>query len=193
MFAACTRPESVVTAGELGLGSLNFSAGGDAYLRQKVDGYRSALGRSTVPVHRRTTTFCCTPTALVLRDDRRACEIGLRGSRFFAEGLAAYFFSTVRTVGAQDLSRGPLSTADVNDAMSARSKQDATLASVIGDPVSARETVSRFQRAGVDELILVMQMGTVPHAVVMDSMRTFAEDVMPHFADATPTAATSPD
>ena len=186
MFAACTRPESVVIAGELGLGSLNFSAGNDAYLRQKVEGYRVALARSAVPAHRRTTTFCCTPTTLVLPDDRRACEIGFRGSRFFSEGLAAYFFSAVRTVGAQDLSRSPLSTADLNDAMAARTKEGATLASIIGDPVSACESVSRFQRAGVDELILVMQMGTIPHPVVMESMRTFAEAVMPHFPDPVP-------
>ena len=30
--------------------------------------------------------------------------------------------------------------------------------------------------------ILVMQMGTVPHELVMESLRTFAEKVMPHFA-----------
>ncbi len=34
---------------------------------------------------------------------------------------------------------------------------------------------------GVDELILVMQMGTVPHELIMESIRTFAEQVMPHF------------
>ncbi len=187
MFAACTRPESVTVAGELGLGSLNFSAGNDDYLRQKVDSYRAALASSAVPAHRRTTTFCCTPATLVLADDRRACEAGFRGSRFFAEGLAAYFFSTVRTIGAQDLSRGPLSAADLNDAMAARTKEGGTLASIIGDPASARETVSRFERAGVDELILVMQMGTIPHAIVIESMRTFAEQVMPHFASVAPT------
>lgn len=188
MFAACTRPESVEIAGELGLGSLNFSAGSDAYLREKVDHYRAALGRSAVPAHRKTTTFCCTPTTLVLSDDRRACEVGFRGSRFFTEGLAAYFFSTVRTVGAQELSRSPLSPADLNEAMAARAKPNATLASIIGDPAYAREAVSRFQSAGVDELILVMQMGTIPHAIVIESMRTFAEQVMPHFADPLPSS-----
>ncbi|MEO8074831.1 MAG: LLM class flavin-dependent oxidoreductase [Acidobacteriota bacterium] len=182
MFAACTRPESVLAAGELGLGSLNFSAGNDAYLRQKVDAYRAAIGGSSVPPHRRTNVFCCTPAALVLPHDRRACELGFRGSRFFSEGLAAYFFSTVRTVGPQDVSRGHLSAAELDEAMAARTRDGGTLATIIGDPHAAREIVSRFAAAGVDELILVMQMGTVPHAVVMESMRTFAEQVMPHFA-----------
>ena len=45
----------------------------------------------------------------------------------------------------------------------------------------AKEQVERFVRAGVDELILVMQMGTVPHEAILESIRTFAEKVMPHF------------
>jgi alkanesulfonate monooxygenase SsuD/methylene tetrahydromethanopterin reductase-like flavin-dependent oxidoreductase (luciferase family) len=69
----------------------------------------------------------------------------------------------------------------LQSASAARTKDGGTLATIIGDPASAREAVSRFQQAGVDELILVMQMGTIPHVVVMESMRTFAEHVMPHF------------
>ena len=42
--------------------------------------------------------------------------------------------------------------------------------------------MARFVDAGVDELILVMQMGTVPHELVMRSLRVFAEKVAPHFA-----------
>jgi hypothetical protein len=34
----------------------------------------------------------------------------------------------------------------------------------------------------VDELILVMQMGTVPGEIVLESVRTFGEKVLPHFA-----------
>ena len=49
-------------------------------------------------------------------------------------------------------------------------------------PEAAKETVARFADIGVDELILVMQMGTVPHELIMQSLRTFAEKVMPHFA-----------
>jgi hypothetical protein len=29
--------------------------------------------------------------------------------------------------------------------------------------------------------ILVMQMGTVPQELILESLRTFAEEVMPHF------------
>jgi hypothetical protein len=42
-------------------------------------------------------------------------------------------------------------------------------------------TVERFQRIGVDELLFVMQMGTVPHELVRESVKTFGEKVIPHF------------
>ena len=69
-------------------------------------------------------------------------------------------------------------------AMRGRSASGGTLNTVIGDPQAARQSVGRFRDCGVDELILIMQMGTVPHEVVMRSIRTFAEKVMPFFGDA---------
>ncbi len=119
----------------------------------------------------------------MLDDDRRACEYGFRGARFFAEGIGTYFFSPHRIVdGLDDLARpAPARRARRGDG-EPRRKEDGPLNVVIGDPAAARESVARFQAAGVDELILVMQMGTVPHEIVLESMRTFAEKVMPDFS-----------
>ena len=46
---------------------------------------------------------------------------------------------------------------------------------------SARESIQRFVDVGVDEVILVMQTGTTPHELVMESIQTFGEDVLPYF------------
>jgi alkanesulfonate monooxygenase SsuD/methylene tetrahydromethanopterin reductase-like flavin-dependent oxidoreductase (luciferase family) len=181
IFAACSRPETVVRAGSLGLGSLNFASGSDDLLHQKVKLYRQAIANASTTSRRTNNHFCSTPTSLVLKDDRKACEYGFRGSRFFGESLATYFFSPTRVVGPLDVSRDPLSSQQLSEHMANRSRSGSALTAVIGDPVSARESVTRFRQAGVDELILVMQMGTVPHEIVMESIRTFAESVMPHF------------
>lgn len=180
IFVACSRPESVVTAGSLGVGSLNFTAGTDDVLAQKVRLYREAIGQSPEPA-KANSQFACTPTALVLDDDRTACAYGFRGSRFFGEALATYFFSPTRIVGPLDVAREPLTPSQLEDSMARRTRPGAPLVSIIGDPAAARESVQRFQAAGVDELILVMQMATIPHEVVLQSIRTFAEKVMPHF------------
>jgi alkanesulfonate monooxygenase SsuD/methylene tetrahydromethanopterin reductase-like flavin-dependent oxidoreductase (luciferase family) len=178
IYAACSRPETIVTAGALGVGSLNFSAGTDEQLAAKVQSYRQAIGSADVTGRKITNQFCCTPTALVLPDDRAACAHGFRGSRFFGEGLATYFFSPTRVVGTLDISRDNLSPSALDAAMAARNRPGSALTSIVGDPVAAREAVARYEAAGVDELILVMQMGTVPHEIVMQSMRTFAESLI---------------
>lgn len=184
IFVACSRMESVAVAGALGVGSLNFVAGKDEHLHQKVQTYRRAIAtaRGGPGGHRVNERFCCTPATLVLDDDREASAYGFRGARFFAEGLGTYFFSPHRVGGPLDISRDPLTAAELARAMAARSEDGSRLSAIIGDPVAARESVQRFQAAGVDELILVMQMGTVPQAVVLRSLRTFAEKVMPYFS-----------
>ena len=93
IYVACSRVESVITAGQLGVGSLNFTAGNDEQLLQKIRVYREAIAATTAPRSRINNQFCCTPACLVLPDDRAACEHGFRGARFFAEALATYFFS----------------------------------------------------------------------------------------------------
>jgi alkanesulfonate monooxygenase SsuD/methylene tetrahydromethanopterin reductase-like flavin-dependent oxidoreductase (luciferase family) len=67
--------------------------------------------------------------------------------------------------------------------MKTRNTSGSQLSAIIGDPVAARETVSRFRDAGVDELILVMQVGTQPAELVLESIQTFGEKVLPYFDD----------
>jgi alkanesulfonate monooxygenase SsuD/methylene tetrahydromethanopterin reductase-like flavin-dependent oxidoreductase (luciferase family) len=182
IFAACSHPDTMVLAGSLGAGSLNFSSGTDADLAHRIGLYRAAIARAAGDGRRVNNHFACTPTSIVLKDDRRACAHGFRGGRFFAECLGTYFVGGQRPVGLLDVSRDPLSARALDEAMAARNRPGSQLVAINGDPVSARETVSRYQAAGVDELILVMQLATVPHEIVMESLTTFAHEVMPHFA-----------
>jgi alkanesulfonate monooxygenase SsuD/methylene tetrahydromethanopterin reductase-like flavin-dependent oxidoreductase (luciferase family) len=181
MFAACSKPDSAVNVGKLGLGALNFAIGTDDFLMQKVAEYRKAVAAAKPVGRAKNDWFACTPPALVLDDDREACRHGLRGARFFASAMAKYYLSGTRPVGRLDVPRDFLSDRDLADAMAQRNADGSSVNTICGDPVAAREAVQRFVDIGVDELILVMQMGTVPHELVMRSIRTFAEKVMPHF------------
>ena len=182
LFVACSQPASAALAGRLGAGSLNFSAGTDAELVGRVQSYRDAISRTKSGGGRVNDHFACTPTVTVLPDDRQACEYGFRGGRFFAECLGSYFLANQRPVGPLDVSRDRFRPRALDEAMAARNREGSQLVAVNGDPVAARETVARYQAAGVDELICVMQMGMVPHEIVCQSLRTFAEHVAPHFS-----------
>jgi alkanesulfonate monooxygenase SsuD/methylene tetrahydromethanopterin reductase-like flavin-dependent oxidoreductase (luciferase family) len=117
----------------------------------------------------------------VLADDHKACAYGFRGARYFQEALATYFFSRDRIIPPLDVSRDPLTPDDLAKAMAERNGPGSNVAAIVGDPAAAIETVSRFHVAGVDELILVMDLGTVPHEIVTESIRTFAQKVMDRF------------
>jgi alkanesulfonate monooxygenase SsuD/methylene tetrahydromethanopterin reductase-like flavin-dependent oxidoreductase (luciferase family) len=182
MFAACTKPESAVAVGKLGLGALNFAFGNDEYLTQKVHEYRAAVATAKPIGRQKNEWFACTPATLVLEDDREAARFGLRGARFFAETLTRYYLSGTRPTGRLDVARDFMSEGDLRDAMEQRNAPGTQVAAIVGDPACAKETVARFADIGVDELILVMQLGTVPHELIMKSLRTFAEKVIPDFS-----------
>ena len=143
-----------------------------------TDGPNGARGAGTSGA-----SAACLPVGLCLADDRKACKYGMRGARFFAEALGSYYFSGKRPTGELPISREFFDDATLDAAMSFRGSPDAPAMNVIGDPEHCKEIVSRFQAAGVDELILVMQAGTIPHELIMESIKTFGEQVMPHFAD----------
>ncbi|MCU1330497.1 MAG: luciferase family protein, partial [Bryobacterales bacterium] len=127
-------------------------------------------------------SFACTPIALVLDDDRKACAYGFRGARFFADAMTSYYLSGSRPQGKLNIPRDFFAEEELEVAMRLRNAPGSQMAIIVGDPVCARESVQRFVDVGVDELMLVMQPGTVPHELAMESLRTFAEKVMPHFA-----------
>jgi alkanesulfonate monooxygenase SsuD/methylene tetrahydromethanopterin reductase-like flavin-dependent oxidoreductase (luciferase family) len=52
---------------------------------------------------------------------------------------------------------------------------------IVGDPDHVIRKVERYQAAGLDHLLCLMQADRIPHAKVMRSLELFAEHVMPRF------------
>jgi alkanesulfonate monooxygenase SsuD/methylene tetrahydromethanopterin reductase-like flavin-dependent oxidoreductase (luciferase family) len=181
VFASCSRPELAVQAGELGLGALNFAIYKDEQLKMKIDNYRSAIQRAKPITGVVTNHFCCNPAALILNDDYKAVQYGLMGSKFFTRSMGNYYWTDTRHVGAVRAPRDLPSQNEVELFMKHRNKPGTQLSVVFGDPASARETIQRFQDVGVDELIFVLQSGTIPHELIMESIQTIGEQVIPYF------------
>jgi alkanesulfonate monooxygenase SsuD/methylene tetrahydromethanopterin reductase-like flavin-dependent oxidoreductase (luciferase family) len=181
MFAACSRPEDAAAVGRMGLGALNLAMYRDERLAQRVSDYRAAIADASPVGLAITNHFACNAATLVLQDDMQACEYGLRGAMYFTEAMMHYY-GRERPVGPIPVSKDPIPRDHVEGFRRHRNTSRSQLSSIIGDPVAAREAVQRFVDIGVDELILVMQTGTTPHALVMDSIVTFGERVMPWFS-----------
>ncbi|HXA33477.1 MAG TPA: hypothetical protein VNV87_14585, partial [Acidimicrobiales bacterium] len=53
----------------------------------------------------------------------------------------------------------------------------------------AIEYVQRLEEAGADEIMCLIQMGTVPQEICLETIHNWGEKVIPHFRDrATPAA-----
>jgi alkanesulfonate monooxygenase SsuD/methylene tetrahydromethanopterin reductase-like flavin-dependent oxidoreductase (luciferase family) len=181
MFAACSDPAKAAKVGAMGVGVLNLATYHDELLAKYVGEYRAAVEQATPVGCAKTNQFCCTAASIVLKDDDCACRVGLRGATFFMQSMLHYYGRS-RPVGPVSASRECVTDDQLATFRQRRNTSRSQLSSVIGDPCAARESVQRFVDVGVDELILVMQTGTTPHEQTMESMRTFAEEVMPHFA-----------
>jgi alkanesulfonate monooxygenase SsuD/methylene tetrahydromethanopterin reductase-like flavin-dependent oxidoreductase (luciferase family) len=181
IFAACTKPEDAHSVGKLGIGALNLGTYRSDALEGCVRSYRQGIVTSTPVGFAITNHFACSVACLVLSDDHQACRHGLRGSVYFTEALLHYYRGE-RPVGAIPVQKDFLPDDYVREFALVRNSPQSQLSSVIGDPHAARESIQRFVDAGVDELMLVMQTGTTPHDLIMESIKTFGEDVMPHFS-----------
>jgi alkanesulfonate monooxygenase SsuD/methylene tetrahydromethanopterin reductase-like flavin-dependent oxidoreductase (luciferase family) len=53
---------------------------------------------------------------------------------------------------------------------------------IIGDVETCRAKMAKFRDIGVDRLMCLVQMGEVPQAKILDSMRLIGTELIPHFA-----------
>jgi alkanesulfonate monooxygenase SsuD/methylene tetrahydromethanopterin reductase-like flavin-dependent oxidoreductase (luciferase family) len=181
VFASCSRPELSVAAGKLGLGVLNFAIYKDDQLREKITNYRTAIAQAKPITGIVTNQFCCNPASLILKDDKKALQYGIAGSKFFTRSMGHYYWTDKRHVGPVRSPRGLPEDKEVELFRQHRNASGSQLSAVFGDPQSARETIQRFKDVGVDELIFVLQTGVVPHELIMESIKTIGEEVIPYF------------
>jgi alkanesulfonate monooxygenase SsuD/methylene tetrahydromethanopterin reductase-like flavin-dependent oxidoreductase (luciferase family) len=181
IFGPAYREESLMRLGRLGIGALNFSLPKFDDLQARIRGYKAAVRDAAPRAWAKNDTFGVTVNTCVLDDDLAACEHGFRGAKFFRDSFAVYYSEGQRPApGPIPVPRDKFSRPAVEMLRKMRNGEDTQLLSIIGDPVIAREKVARFKEAGVDELLLIMQLGTIPQDVIMKSLRCFGEKVMPY-------------
>jgi hypothetical protein len=59
----------------------------------------------------------------------------------------------------------------------------------VGTPGQAREYLRRYEEAGVDQVIFVLQAGRNRHDDIMESLELFGHEVLPEFAERDEAAA----
>lgn len=195
LFLACTREATLGLAAELGLGALCLGFAGPEDIAAKRAVYDAGRARRdgsrfvSAEPNDHLSALC---PAVVLDDGEEARRIGVRGQRFFTEAIGQWY---------QDgPGPDPDSWDDEDDeALAARGRQvEAYLHEerieagtevtglynpnhAYGTPDDAAEYVERLVEAGADEIMFILQMGTVPHDAILASIRNLGEQVLPRF------------
>ena len=196
LYLACTKDDTVTLAAEYGIGALvlGFSGPEDvAALHRRYTetiATRSKKRFVSTEVNDHFSALC--PT-IVLDDAAAALQVGARGQRFFAEAIAHWYGGgPPPEVGDEDQDQvaeieraRDRMIAHLHEAkIPVRPNSGATFNLVEHAYGSWRDAIAfaeRLEDAGADEIMCLIQMGTVPQAVCLETIRQWGEHVIPHF------------
>jgi len=197
MYMACTREESLHVAGGRGLGALVLGFSGPDEIAKKNAIYRKAFAQRDKAKQvgfRPTEHMAVLCPAIVLDDAEKARRIGFRGQLFFAKSIHYWYGGGTKPVVEDlDAELQLQAVADAKQSFVAKLGEDAIPAArarsaelynvehAYGTVDQAIAYVERLEKAGADEILFLVQMGTVPHEASMETIRNIGERLIPHF------------
>ncbi|MEV6203494.1 LLM class flavin-dependent oxidoreductase [Streptomyces sp. NPDC051771] len=195
LFMACSRHDSVRRAAELGVGALvlGFAGAEDVRaMREVYDAARAARDGSLFVSTEVNDHFSALCPTVVLDDAARALRLGTRGQRFFAESIAHWYAGGPAPTGYAEDEDHAGALAEQREKLVARLHEADVPARPVdtgtyhtdhayGDAETAIAYVERLREIGVDEVMCLIQMGTVPQEVCLETIRQWGERVIPRF------------
>jgi len=196
LYLACTKRDTVRLAAEYGVGALVMGFGGVEEVRAYRKIYdeaaattRTAETQVSTEINHSLVALC--PT-VVLDDAELAKKMGMRGQQFFSESIAYWY-------GGGDPPSLELDYDNIEEKLKRRrethiarlQEQNIPITPetgaafnvnhAYGSPQRAIEYVEQLRDAGADEIMCLVQMGTVPQSACMETLRHWGEKVIPHF------------
>src|SRR4051794_29155173 len=198
LWVACSRRETIRVAAEKGIGALTFSFIEPEEAKEWVDEYHSIIASERcVP-----GGFAVNPRLAVVlpmmlhADEATAIERGIDGGHFFGYSLAHYYVFGEHHPGRTNIyeqfparrdetgfSRDIITADQAPLGIKILQQGLGSLRGAVGTPDQVRELCERYEQAGVDQLIFVLQAGKNRHEHVCESIELFGEQVLPAFAE----------
>ncbi|NUP52687.1 MAG: LLM class flavin-dependent oxidoreductase [Catenulispora sp.] len=195
LFMACSKAATLRTAADYGIGALVLGFAGAQEIAAMRRVYDEAIairtGEKFVSTVRNDHFAALCPT-IVADDGDEAFRIGARGQRFFAESILHWYGDgpepaedTEHDDNAAALRRGQEAVvAKLHEAhIPVRPSSTGTynVDHAYGTAARAIEYVQRLAEIGVDEVICLIQMGTVPQHAALETIRQWGDHVIPSF------------
>jgi alkanesulfonate monooxygenase SsuD/methylene tetrahydromethanopterin reductase-like flavin-dependent oxidoreductase (luciferase family) len=198
LWVACSRRETILMVAEEGIGALTFAFIDPEEARTWVRDYEQVLAERCVPIGRAVNPqVACVSPMMCHDDEAEALRRGLEGANFFGYSLAHYYVFGDHIPGRTDVweqyvhKREEMGYSPEVEIALQRETLGAKLASgdteglrgAIGRPDQLREYLRRYEEAGVDQVIFVLQAGRNRHEHIMESLELFGREVLPEFAE----------
>jgi alkanesulfonate monooxygenase SsuD/methylene tetrahydromethanopterin reductase-like flavin-dependent oxidoreductase (luciferase family) len=198
LWVACSRRETIHLAARSGIGALSFSFVEPEDAAHWVAEYYDLIAsEECVP-----RGFAVNPNVAVVLpmmlhpDEETAIDRGIDGAHFFAYSLGHFYGGGTHRVGDSNLWQSfgtdraehgfareivyanaqPLAVRLLEAGMG-------SLRGAIGTPGQVTDLIARYEAAGVDQVMFVLQAGNNRHEHICESIELFAREVLPRFAD----------
>lgn len=198
LWVACSRRDTILLAARHGIGALSFAFIDPEEARRWVHDYQQIFANECVPIGRAVNPTIACVTPMMLHDDEStALQRGLEGANFFGYSLAHYYVFGAHRPGETDVweefvtrraehGYSPeIEAALAQDRLGAKvaSGDNTGLRGAIGTPDQVRSFLRRYEDAGVDQVIFVLQAGRNRHEDIMESIQRFGDEILPEFAE----------
>jgi hypothetical protein len=196
LWVACSRRETIRLAAAKGIGALSFSFVEPEEAKAWVDEYYDILAseRCVPGGFAVNPNVAVTIPMMVHPDEATAIERGIDGAHFFGYSLAHYYVFGEHRPGRTSIWEEFLARRDdVGFARDIITAEQAplgikvlqqglgSLRGAIGTPDQVRDLVRRYEAAGVDQIIFVLQAGNNRHEHICEALELFGRDVLPEF------------
>jgi alkanesulfonate monooxygenase SsuD/methylene tetrahydromethanopterin reductase-like flavin-dependent oxidoreductase (luciferase family) len=198
LWVACSRRETIHLAARCGIGALSFSFAEPEDAGKWVREYYDLVAsEECMPVGFAVNANIAVVLPMMLAgSEEQAIERGIDGAHFFGYSLGHYYGLAPHSPGVTDVHRQFERGRDAAGFARAMVRPDeaplwvrlleqgtGSLRGAIGTPDQVSALLARYEAAGVDQVIFVLQAGANRHEHICESLKLFAERVMPRFAE----------
>ncbi len=199
LWVACSRRDTILLAAEKGMGALTFAFIDPEEARSWVSEYERTMAERCVPVgYAVNPQVACVTPMMLHHDEEEAIRRGVEGANFFGYSLGHFYVFGRHRPGVTDVwseyeerrsTQGfdPEAVAQAvrEERLGAKvAAGDTTgLRGAIGTPDQVRQYLRRYEEAGVDQVIFVLQAGRNRHEHIMESIELFGREVLPEFLE----------
>ena len=182
LWVACSRRETIRLAAEKGVGALSFSFVEPEEAREWVDEYHAIIAsdRCVPGGFAVNPRFAVALPMMCRADEADAIERGIDGAHFFGYSLAHYYAFGEHRPGRTDLwaeferrrdqlgfARSIIEADQAPLGVKILQQGVGSLRGAVGTPDQVRDLVRRYEEAGVDQLIFVLQAGKNRHEHIL--------------------------